>query len=328
MCRQTYLHTCAYTQRLTYYHVNLSVFLSFSLYIYTGAFNKFPAFFLYSSFKISIDSWKFSMLLLHILWNDWPIFMNSASNEQLQQQLEYTLLKPDCHSWWISKIQSGTLEERYAIKFCFLNLEKMLQKHMECFRLLLEDLVWIEHQFLSGIRDSRKAGSLWGMMRGVGGVRKSIHQISKRFRQRRPGCFKSGQWHFHQDNIPVHNSILVTDYLSKMCINTVPHCPYSPDLTPCDFWLFPKRLSIWDNWGDERGCDEGHWHAYTRRLPWSLPEVGGMVQQVHCSRRRLLQRGLEFHVCTINKVPIWKKSRNLFNDPRIYIYYSHWGTCG
>ena len=48
--------------------------------------------------------------------------MISASNEQLQQQLEYTLLKPDCHSWWISKMQSGreeTLEERYAIKFCF-----------------------------------------------------------------------------------------------------------------------------------------------------------------------------------------------------------------
>ena len=30
--------------------------------------------------------------------------------------------------------------------------------------------------FFSDIRDSRKAGSLWGMMRGVGGVRKSIHQ--------------------------------------------------------------------------------------------------------------------------------------------------------
>ena len=48
--------------------------------------------------------------------------MISGSNEHLQQQLEYTLLKPDCHSWRISKIQSGredSLEERYAIKFCF-----------------------------------------------------------------------------------------------------------------------------------------------------------------------------------------------------------------
>ena len=59
------------------------------------------------------------MLLLYILWDDWPIFMISGSNEQLQQQLEYTLLKPDCHSWWISKMQYDTLEEWYAIKFCF-----------------------------------------------------------------------------------------------------------------------------------------------------------------------------------------------------------------
>ena len=115
------------------------------------------------------------MLLLYILWVDWPIFMISASNQQLQQQLEYTLLKPDCHSWWISKMQSDTLEERYEIKFCF-KLQKMPQKHMECFRLLLDHLSWTEHQFLSCIRDSMKAGSLWGMMRGGGGVSKSVHQ--------------------------------------------------------------------------------------------------------------------------------------------------------
>ena len=39
--------------------------------------------------------------------------------KEQQQQLEYTLLKPDCHSWRISKMQSGREEERYAIKFCF-----------------------------------------------------------------------------------------------------------------------------------------------------------------------------------------------------------------
>ena len=62
------------------------------------------------------------MLLLYILWDDLPIFMISRSNEQLQQVLEYTLLKPDCDGWWILKMQSGheqTLKERYAIKFCF-----------------------------------------------------------------------------------------------------------------------------------------------------------------------------------------------------------------
>ena len=52
--------------------------------------------------------------------------------------------------------------------------------------------------------------------------------------------FKSGQWYFHQDNVPVHNSILVTDCLTKMDIKTVPRPPYSPDLALCDFLLFPK----------------------------------------------------------------------------------------
>ena len=48
------------------------------------------------------------------------------------------------------------------------------------------------------------------------------------------------KWHFHQDNAPVHNSTLVTDYLTKIGIKTVPQLPKSPDLAPCDFWLFPK----------------------------------------------------------------------------------------
>ena len=61
------------------------------------------------AFKIVVDSWKLSILLLYILWDNWPIFMTSGSKEQLQQQLEYTLLKSDCHSWWISKMQSDTL---------------------------------------------------------------------------------------------------------------------------------------------------------------------------------------------------------------------------
>ena len=57
---------------------------------------------------------------------------------------------------------------------------------------------------------------------------------------KRPALFKSGQWHFQQDEAAVHNSILVTDYSTKMGIKTVPHPPYSPDVGPCDFWLFPK----------------------------------------------------------------------------------------
>ena len=51
----------------------------------------FQTFFVWA-FKIVVDSWKFSMLLQYILWDDWPIFMILGSNEQLQQELEYTLI--------------------------------------------------------------------------------------------------------------------------------------------------------------------------------------------------------------------------------------------
>ena len=67
-----------------------------------------------------------------------------------------------------------------------------------------------------------------------------LREFRKRFLGKRPALFKSGQWHFHQDDAPVHNSILVTDYLTKMGTKKVPQPPYSPDLAPCDFWLFPK----------------------------------------------------------------------------------------
>ena len=96
-------------------------------------------------------------------------------------------------------------------------------------------------------------------MRSVGGVRKSIDQSwlakglglgllcwgfkgvqEERFLGKRPALFKSGQWHFHQDNAPVHNFILVTDYLTKMGIKTVPHCPYGLVFAPCYSSLFPK----------------------------------------------------------------------------------------
>ena len=67
-----------------------------------------------------------------------------------------------------------------------------------------------------------------------------LREFRKRFRRKRPALFKTAQWHFHQDNAPVHNSILVSDYLTKIGIKTVPHCPYIPDLAPCVFRLFPK----------------------------------------------------------------------------------------
>ena len=107
-----------------------------------------------------------------------------------------------------------------------------------------------------------------------------------------------------------------------MDIKTVPQPPYSPDLAPCDFWLFPKltgcryetieemkeavtkvidTLTQEDSMGPSRGC----WNGTSSALqPEEITSKGTRVSQ-----------------CVLSiKVPIRKNSGNLFNDPRIYIY--------
>ena len=161
----------------------------------------------------------------------------------------------------------------------------MPQKRIECFRLLLNHLAWIKHQFLSGIRDSRKAGGLWGMMRGVGRVRKSIHQswLAKGLGLGLP-CwdFKGVQGEISKEEASTLQIESVT-FPSGQCT--------SPQLHPChrhwprwasrQFLSLPivqtlppmtfgyslssrKNLEPVLNWGDKRGCDEGHWHAHTK----------------------------------------------------------------
>ena len=94
----------------------------------------------------------------------------------------------------------------------------------------------------------------------------------------RLALLKSGQWHFHQDNTPVYNSILVTDYLTKMGIKTVPQPPYSPDLAPCDFCLFPKL----------RGCR----YETIEEMKEAVTKVIDTFTQVdfHGALQKLLQR--------------------------------------
>ena len=135
---------------------------------------------------------------------------------------------------WLSQLvifkncNEYTLEEGYAIKLCF-NLGKM-------------------HQFLSGIRDWRKPGSLWGMMRGVEWARKSEQQswLAKglelglgllcRGFNGVPEEIRSEE----SSTLQIGSVAFPADYLTKMGIKTVPQPPYSPDVAPCDIWLFPK----------------------------------------------------------------------------------------
>ena len=50
----------------------------------------------------------------------------------------------------------------------------------------------------------------------------------------------ANMWFLHHDNVPSHTSFAMREFLAQLNITTLPHPPYSPDLAPCDFFLFPK----------------------------------------------------------------------------------------
>ena len=201
---------------------------------------------------------------------------------------------------------------------------------MECFRLLLEHLPWIEHQFLRGIRDSRKAESLWGMMRGLGGVRKSIHQswlakalglgllcwgfkgVQEKFRRKRTTLFKSDQstipfltqtiwprWASRQFlTVPIVKTLLLVTFGYSLSSEAVV-------MRQLRRWKRLRRRSLTcshkrTSMGLSRSC----WNDTTSAMQ---PEG-------------ITLKGLEFRMCTISKSAHTKKSGNFFNDPRIYIY--------
>ena len=266
------------------------------------------------------------MLLQYILWDDWPIFMISGSNKKLQQELEYTLLKPDCHSWWISKMQSGredTLEERYAIKFSS-KLRKnatenygMLQTAFEPSCMNRASVFKWHKRFKEGMESVRddercrrsKEVNIPELIGQMVRVRVTLKGVQEEIPSGEASTFQIGSVAF-----PTGQCTSPQLHPCQRLFDQDGHqdnSSHSLSSRPFSWWLLliplAHRLSLLDKWGYERGCDKGRWHAHTRGHPWGLPQVVGTVQQVHCSWRRLLWSGLEFHECTINKSAHKKK---------------------
>ena len=126
--------------------------------------------------------------------------------------------------------------------------------------------------------------------------------MRKRFCRKRPALFKSGQWHFQQDNAPVYNSILVTDYLTKMGIKTVRHPPNSLDLMTFGYPLSSetvvmRQLRRWKRlW--RRSLTRSH-----KRCPWC-----NGYRRRKCTRRHEFKswtRLIAFHIALIPLGKVW-----------------------
>ena len=65
-----------------------------------------------------------------------------------------------------------------------------------------------------------------------------IEKLSNRVARVRPGIART--WMLHHDNAPCHTAVSINEFLAEKSIPVVPQPPYFPDLSPCDFFLFPS----------------------------------------------------------------------------------------
>ena len=73
-------------------------------------------------------------------------------------------------------------------------------------------------------------------------ILKAMRSFLKKFKQKRPEM-ATQPWLFHWDNAPVHSAGKVQEFLKKKGIKMIEHPPYSPDLAPADYFLFPTLKS-------------------------------------------------------------------------------------
>ena len=67
-----------------------------------------------------------------------------------------------------------------------------------------------------------------------------MRRLREAIREKRPELWKNNSWILHHDNAPANSSLLVRDFLAKTNTTVMHQRPYSPDLGPSDFFLFPK----------------------------------------------------------------------------------------
>lgn len=67
-----------------------------------------------------------------------------------------------------------------------------------------------------------------------------MRRLRENIRRKRPDLWANNSWILHHDNAPSHTAIIVSEFLAKNSTNVISQPPYSPDMAPCDFFLFPR----------------------------------------------------------------------------------------
>jgi len=90
-----------------------------------------------------------------------------------------------------------------------------------------------------------------------------LHCLRDAVRCKRPDLWTAGTWQLHHDTSPTHSLQLIQTFLAKHNIPVVRQAPYSPDMAPCDFWLFPHlKTQLRGIWFESR--DDIIWNTLAK----------------------------------------------------------------
>jgi histone-lysine N-methyltransferase SETMAR len=93
-----------------------------------------------------------------------------------------------------------------------------------------------------------------------------LQRLRDSIRRRFPEMWATGKWFIPHDNARPHTALSLRVFLSAHQITVLPHAPYSPDLSPCEFFYS-------HDWNE-------HWNAMSVltfrpfRRPWTKSSEG------------------------------------------------------
>ncbi|GBM10250.1 hypothetical protein AVEN_177512-1 [Araneus ventricosus] len=131
----------------------------------------------------------------------------------------------------------SSLEQRANIKFCVLLPSETLEMLKKAYG---NDAMNITKEGKISLGQKPRESDVGGQT-----VNKELYlEILKRLQdaigRKRSEKWATNDWFLFHDNAPPHSALIVKKYLVRHSVTTLEHPPYSPDLAPADFYLFPR----------------------------------------------------------------------------------------
>jgi transposase len=79
-----------------------------------------------------------------------------------------------------------------------------------------------------------------------------LRRVRDAVRRKRPEKWRTNSWCLLHNNAPAYRSLFVKDFLAKNSVTTLELPPYSPDMTPANFYPFPRLIT---DLKERRFCD-------------------------------------------------------------------------